>query len=54
MLTDTEFEQIKERYTAAELIDDLDIDICEVVLAFEDTVEEHLTSLLDVERGIDL
>lgn len=54
ILTDIVREQLEEKYTASELVDLLCLDVCEVIDAFEDLIEEKLEDLLDKERGIGL
>lgn len=53
-LTEIERNQLRSKYTAYELVDLLDLSVCEVMDAFETEVEDNLNELLDESRGIGL
>lgn len=54
IITETEYVQLEEKYTAYELVDLLGLDTCEILDAFENEVEDKINTLLDKERGIGL
>ena len=53
-LTEIERRQLRDKYTAHELVDVLCLDVCEVIDAFELEIEDALSELLDESRGIGL
>ena len=53
-LTEIEYGQLGDRYTAYELVDMLGLDVFEIIEAFEQEIEEMIKELLDESRGIGL
>ena len=53
-LSETEKEQLVDKYTAYELVDLLRLGALEVIDSFEVEVEEMIEELLDKSRGIGL
>lgn len=53
-LTEIEREQLEDKYTPCELVDMLDLRVCEVIDAFSTEIEDAIEELLDKSRGIGL